>query len=68
MAGGTYTKYCALEIKLETASEQKARLPHLRPTNHASLKDGKKRVEQEGDKNNITENSDHINGLVALGS
>jgi hypothetical protein len=54
-------------FKLETAPEQKGRLPQWTPTNRASLKDGKKRENQEGDKNNISQNCDHNSYLVALG-
>lgn len=67
MAGGTYTKHCDLEIQLETAPEQKARLPRSTRSNRASLRDGKKRADQEELKNNISQNSDHSNDLVALG-
>jgi len=54
-------------FKLETPSEQRARLPQSTQTNRPSLKDGKKRADQEGDINNIPQNSDHNNDLVALG-
>jgi len=54
-------------FKLETQSEQKAGLPQSTQNNRSSLKDGKKRADQEGDKNNISQNSDHSNDLVALG-
>jgi len=53
-------------FKLETAPEQKARLSQSTPTNRANLKDGKK-LADHGDKNKISQNSDHSNDLVALG-